>query len=369
MDDNNINNLSKLKEIMKNHILFYATLLFFNLTSFSLQEIEQDFDFIYGCLKENHPGYHDSLNPTFREVLENMYECTKSKIQLCENEDEKIKIIKEFLKQFNCSHLRVHYYNPSCGEVKNNKGKYSWSFEEIKKDVYLITLPTFDQSILDLDSRDKVLEELAKTVNFSEKTYIFDVRNNGGGNSMLAQSVLEALYGKTKVQYCIELTDKDVFVEWRASKQNIENIENFYKKGTENNYLDDATKKILEELMVGMKKAHKKDLIFYKTSPGHNITFPTPNAGNKDNNNDFAKKIIVIINGGCGSATLNFLDLITTLEPNTILMGQETGSDSLYMDVGRIELPSKKGALIYPMKVYRTRKRGNNETYKPHIFF
>lgn len=358
---------------MKNRIAFYLTLLFFNFTSSSLQEIEQDFDFIFTCLKENHPGYHDALNPHFREILESTYENTKLKIKLCENQDEKIKEITKFLKQFKCCHLRVHYYDPSSAEIKNNnknREKYLWTFEEIKKNIYLITLPTFDQSILNLNSRDKVLAEIIKTVHISpDALYIFDVRNNGGGNSILAETVLEALYGKNKVQHCTALIDKDVFVEWRASKQNIENIENFYKKGIENNYLDGATKKLLDELIVSMKETHNKGLVFHKASPGHNTTFPTSSLDNSGQKNAFTKKIIVIINGGVASATLNFLDLITTLEPNTILMGQETGSDSLYMDVSRIELPSEKGALIYPMKVYRARKRGNNETYKPHIFF
>lgn len=157
------------------------------------------------------------------------------------------------------------------------------------------------------------------------------------------------------------MLNHNVFEEWRASKDNIIFIENFYKSHKEQRLLDSTLEEYLTKLLEGLKEALKNNEIFYisKNNEEESISEKTTHHN--------SHTIIVLIDKECASATLTFLDLLLMIEPKTILIGEETASDSVYMDIARVDLPSKKGKLIYPMKVFRGRKRVNNETYKPDI--
>lgn len=48
-------------------------------------------------------------------------------------------------------------------------------------------------------------------------------------------------------------------------------------------------------------------------------------------------------------------------------MGKTTSADSLYMELRSIPVPSGKGFLNIPTKVYRNRPRGHNVPYVPDI--
>ena len=52
--------------------------------------------------------------------------------------------------------------------------------------------------------------------------------------------------------------------------------------------------------------------------------------------------------------------------PGAVHLGQETSSDTLYIDIAFVTLPSGNGFMI-PLKVWRNRLRGNNETLKPDV--
>jgi hypothetical protein len=69
-------------------------------------------------------------------------------------------------------------------------------------------------------------------------------------------------------------------------------------------------------------------------------------------------RVYVLTDLGCASACLDAVDLWTAL--GAVQIGQETGADSLYMDIRRVPLPSGFAQAIVPMKVYRGRKRGSN---------
>lgn len=68
-------------------------------------------------------------------------------------------------------------------------------------------------------------------------------------------------------------------------------------------------------------------------------------------------------------AALDFCDLLLGI-PGVIHVGQPTYADSVYLDVRYpIPLPSGLGNIALPMKVYRDRKRGNNQAYVPSVPF
>ena len=88
-----------------------------------------------------------------------------------------------------------------------------------------------------------------------------------------------------------------------------------------------------------------------------------------DSKNMCFAKIVVLIDRFCFSACLDFLDQLKSLDCKLTFVGQTTNADTIYMDVRRVELPSKLGELQFPMKVFRNRPRGNNEPYQPDIVY
>ncbi len=75
---------------------------------------------------------------------------------------------------------------------------------------------------------------------------------------------------------------------------------------------------------------------------------------------------MLITSASCFSACLDFLDVVR-LHPAVVQVGQTTGVDTDYMENWGWPLPSGLSNVGYPMKVYRNRRRGNNEPYTPHV--
>jgi hypothetical protein len=75
-------------------------------------------------------------------------------------------------------------------------------------------------------------------------------------------------------------------------------------------------------------------------------------------------RAFVLTDGACQSSCLNLMDLILKL-PNVVQIGEETGSDTNYLENRPVPLPSGFAMLQFPTKLYRNRARGANEAYEP----
>jgi hypothetical protein len=76
--------------------------------------------------------------------------------------------------------------------------------------------------------------------------------------------------------------------------------------------------------------------------------------------------VVVITSASCFSACLDVLDVVR-LHPAVVQVGQTTGVDTDYMENWGWPLPSGLSQIGYPMKVYRNRRRANNEAYAPDV--
>ena len=83
--------------------------------------------------------------------------------------------------------------------------------------------------------------------------------------------------------------------------------------------------------------------------------------------NPLPRPVYVVIESSCMSACLDAVDLWTRL--GAIPVGQESGADTLYMEVRRARLPSRIGGTAMPMKVYSGRPRGSNQPVVPSYLF
>jgi hypothetical protein len=79
-------------------------------------------------------------------------------------------------------------------------------------------------------------------------------------------------------------------------------------------------------------------------------------------------KIVLVTSASCFSACLDFLDRMR-LHPASVQVGHTTGVDTIYMEAWAQPLPSGLSEISYPMKVYRNRKRKNNEAYAPKVTY
>ena len=77
-------------------------------------------------------------------------------------------------------------------------------------------------------------------------------------------------------------------------------------------------------------------------------------------------RVIVITDGACASACLDFMDELMAL-PGVTHIGEETSYDTQYIEVRTVDLPSMTGRMWIPVKVYRERLRPSGGTYVPEI--
>ncbi|GEM_PF-2921090 len=86
----------------------------------------------------------------------------------------------------------------------------------------------------------------------------------------------------------------------------------------------------------------------------------------KDSNpGRFKGQLVLVTDSFCASACLDFADAVLAV-PGASHFGLSTSGDTLYIDIGSQALPS--GAQLWlPLKVWRGRVRGNNQSYDPAI--
>ena len=78
-------------------------------------------------------------------------------------------------------------------------------------------------------------------------------------------------------------------------------------------------------------------------------------------------RVYFFTDGDCASVCLDAVDTLLALGATQV--GRETSADTVYMEVRNEMLPSERAEAFVPMKVYRGRPRGNNETVVPrHVW-
>ncbi len=84
--------------------------------------------------------------------------------------------------------------------------------------------------------------------------------------------------------------------------------------------------------------------------------------------NPVASSVFFLTNISCGSACLDFADLVLSLE-NVTQIGQVTTADTQYMEVRTQPAPSGLARFIIPVKVYRDRLRAPLQSYHPETVY
>lgn len=187
---------------------------------------------------------------------------------------------------------------------------------------------------------------------------VIDMRGNQGGSSQWGYDFADALWGE---QYRRWRQPPDASaVDWRVSPENLRHVESFKEMFAREGH-EAEFEKYIAPIISGMKKALAAGEPFYReTDDGSE---PRPKGPIED---PVKAKVFFLTHGFCASACLDAADLILAME-NVTQVGYPTSSDSNYMEVNIVELPSGKTKLVVPIKVYRGRPRANGAYYDPKI--
>lgn len=225
---------------------------------------------------------------------------------------------------------------------------------------YWVHVSNFSPSASDNASLDTMLTRI-KNIN-DANLVVLDTRGNRGGNSLVGIKILTALLGSQLIQSLDE--QSRAYAMWRVSPFAISTLDNALSS-MENNYgKNSESYKFVFELTTAMKFAlhNRQDW----------LRQPSTVSDGQDqlkeiDSRSFKGKLVLVTDSFCASACLDFVDVVRSI-PRTIHVGLPTSADTLYIDVGSQLLPS--GAQFWlPLKVWRDRRRGNNQSYDPQLIF
>ena len=335
----------------------------FQIGSFSQDHFQTDLDFIHKTVLDNHPGVCDPLNPDFVSDVARNYEWAKKELGSVYSDEEKAQVLRTFARSFQDAHVGIRHdaMQPSFSAPME---KRSFGIQSLADGSLWISIPTFVPSEA---QREQLREIAAQLPQFRKKNIIFDLRGNGGGNSALANEQLDALFGAEYAKARRDELSRNVFIEWRATEGNLRHIQEVLIPLVRSQFdLDHPAFAYFEDVCKGIKTALSCGEKYYTPKSPKESAESLPEKGGVSL---FEGKCFAIVDRGCGSSCLNFLDGLKAMQPDAIFVGETTGADSNYMEVREVALPSGKGIFRFPIKVYRNRPRGHNVPHVPDVAY
>lgn len=231
-------------------------------------------------------------------------------------------------------------------------------------DVVWVSIPTFavndEKSIADMRA---LIDSLKREVEGRKdwRLLVFDLRGNQGGSSVWGQQIASTVFGEEWTNRAIRWLRDGVYTEWRVSPDNVNAVAGNARQAEERHGVDSDEAKSMRRFHEQMSAALARgEPLFSKPSQRSDVKPPEPVA--------LPGKVVVVSSSSCFSACLDFLDFML-VHPAVVQVGQTTGVDTVYMENWGKPLPSGLAQIGYPMKVYRNRRRGNNEPYVPSARF
>ena len=191
---------------------------------------------------------------------------------------------------------------------------------------------------------------------------VLDVRGNGGGSSHWSREIAALLWGDAALEAAAGGSGA---VDWRVAEGNIGDIRAFRDMLLAQESPDPELLRWSGIILEGMSAARERGEALWRQpeDEGEAGAAPEPPAPPRPRRPGTDASVVVLTDSSCASACLDALDLWLPL--GAIHAGAETSADTLYMEVGGQALPGGLSRIGLPMKVYRGRRRGNNEPYVP----
>ncbi len=192
------------------------------------------------------------------------------------------------------------------------------------------------------------------------RAIVLDLRGNDGGSSDWPQESAGILWGSAVVRRALRDHFGDERIWWRASRDNVAYMAQLERQLRRDGHGEtaDAMRAVAEGMRASLARGEPFFVERAEQAPA-----AAPGAAPPT---DFNVPVYVIIPGRCASACLDALDIFTRF-PNSRLIGAPTSADSHYMEVRLADLPSGRGKIVIPVKMYPSRPRRSGEVYMPHI--
>jgi hypothetical protein len=221
-----------------------------------------------------------------------------------------------------------------------------------------ISLPTFAPD----DAATRTLHQIVAALPGLRESgrIVFDLRGNSGGSSQWGHAIVSALWGAAWARPRAD--ELDEHIDWRVSADNQRHIAAVAETSRARFGSDARLVRVFAQLADDMRAALDRGERWVGQPTA---VEPPPDAFAADN--PVRARILVLTDGRCGSAALDFLDRLLTL-PNVVHIGGVTAADTQYMDVRRVTLPSGAATLGFAMKVYRQRGRGLPPRQPRHLY-
>ncbi|MCY1014666.1 S41 family peptidase [Pyxidicoccus sp. MSG2] len=224
-----------------------------------------------------------------------------------------------------------------------------------------VSIPTFGprEGSADFEAMRSLAEQAGSWR--SAEVLVFDVRGNTGGNSAWGKQLAQGLFGEELVKARSEDDPKAraVYVDWRASADNVRYLGEMTAQLGRQFGKDSREEKWAGAVTQGLTEARRRGQPLWSEKEEASSTPPATEPANP-----VRTRVYLLTDGRCGSACLDFADLMLSL-PGVTHVGLPTSADSVYMEVRVVDLPSGTTRIIVPIKVYRNRPRGHNEPYVP----
>jgi hypothetical protein len=225
---------------------------------------------------------------------------------------------------------------------------------------YWIGIPTLNalnpHAVAGLESLMKEIEAKAPSVRAS-RYFVIDLRGNSGGNTFVALRVLDAIWGAGAIS---EVRPKNLRAEWRASQGNLAYLQAVAPMLKQMFGETSVAYTGLGRIIDGFRASLSAGRPLYVDADEYSM-LDVPGAAARQ---VVTAKPFVLTDNACVSSCLNLVDLVLKL-PNVTQIGDETASDTYYLENRPANLPSGKATLQFPIKRYRNRERLSNQSYKP----
>lgn len=325
------------------------------------EKTQKDLVFIKQVLIENHPGFHNSDDPDFKKNLQINYNKAFATISCISTFQDYVQTIKSYVQSFDDVHLFVRFNDRDQREKTSKKTILEFASQESVPNMLWITLPTFEPNEKQQQKLEKIIKNLPRWQ--KKDIVIFDVRGNGGGNSLWAEKLVEALFSKEYATRKIKEQNQNTFVDWRCSEGNINHIKSYVEKFKDQFGSESEAYQWAYKTYKALYACQQTGQIYFSERQDV-VPFIK-----KAVSNPVKAQIIVIIDRFCVSACLDFIDYLKAMDHQIVLIGERTKGDSIYMEIREVGLPSGYGQLSFPIKVYRNRVRENRESYYPDVSY
>ena len=224
-----------------------------------------------------------------------------------------------------------------------------------------ITLSTFSPDDADRAAYQRLFRELDSTERWipSTRAIVIDLQKNHGGSSSWSEDVADRLWGKAAVDDALAHYFRHTQIWWLADSANIAYFQESAVHARAEDRVEDADD--MSRVAVQLAAAKERGERFYVEDFGALLAAKAGRAKPRA-----LPPVYIVTDGDCVSACLDAVDLFTRF-PGVKLVGAPTSADSNYLEVRLEPLPSGRGAVWLPTKIWVNRPRRAGQVYEPEI--